>query len=291
MTGLRSIEQDRTQWPRKVTVVIPSYNERASLEGIAARVLALGPSYHVLVVDDNSPDGTGEVADRLAAQDPRVTVLHRSGKLGLGTAYIEGFRRALAGGAQLVAEMDADGSHDPAYLAEMVAAAQDADVVVGSRYLTGVNAVNWGFRRILLSKLANVYVSRATGLPIRDATAGFVVYRREALEAIEFQTVRSRGYAFQIEMKCRARAAGLRLREHPIIFFGRENGGSKLGRDTVWEALGLVLRIGLRERARAAWHALRRPFARQRVPEPVAPPTAVPATGPIAARPDRTGAE
>jgi len=270
---------------------MPTYNERENLQDIATRVLALGPSYHLLVVDDNSPDGTGEVADRLAAQDSRVTVVHRSGKLGLGTAYIEGFRRALAQGAELVAEMDADGSHDPTYLAEMVAAARDADVVVGSRYLTGVNAVNWGFRRILLSKLANVYVSRATGMPIRDATAGFVLYRREALEAIQFETVRSRGYAFQIEMKYRARAAGLRLTEHPIIFFGRENGGSKLDRDTVWEALGLVLRIGLRDRARAVWQALTRPVSRKRLPQPIAASGAVPATGPIAAHLDRTQAK
>jgi len=255
----------------KVTVVVPTYNERENLESLVERVLALGPSYHLLVVDDNSPDGTGELADRMAAQEPRVTVRHRSGKLGLGTAYIEGFRQALAEGAELVAQMDADGSHDPGYLAQLVEAAEDADVVVGSRYLTGVNAVNWGIKRVLLSKLANLYVSALTRMPVRDATAGFVVYRRQALEAIRFETVRSRGYAFQIEMKYRAQAAGLRLKERSIIFFGREAGGSKLDRNTVWESIRLVLRLGVRERVLAIRRACRpapRPGAAGPLPEP-----------------------
>ena len=252
---------------RKIVVVMPTYNERDNLEGLVARVLELGLSYHVLVVDDNSPDGTGELADQLAAREPRVTVLHRPGKLGLGTAYIEGFKKALAEGADLLAQMDGDGSHDPSYLPSMVDAAQDAAMVVGSRYITGVNAVDWEFRRVFLSKLANLYVTLATRMPIRDATAGFVLYSKEALHAIEFETVASRGYAFQVEMKYRVWAAGLRIREHSIVFFGRRFGGSKLDRATVREALWLVLRIACREHWRRLGRALARLFRRS-LPEP-----------------------
>jgi len=253
----------------KTVVVMPTYNERENLGGLVGRVLDLGSSYHVLVVDDNSPDGTGDLADQLAAREPRVTVLHRPGKLGLGTAYIEGFRKALAEGADLLVQMDADGSHDPSYLPSMVDGARDAAMVVGSRYITGVNAVDWEFRRVLLSKLANLHVALTTRMPIRDATAGFVLYSKEALHAIEFATVRSRGYAFQVEMKYRVWAAGLRIREHSIVFFGRRFGGSKLDRATVWEALWLVLRIGCRERWRQSGRAVARLFRRS-LPEPAA---------------------
>jgi dolichol-phosphate mannosyltransferase len=249
--------------PDKIAIVMPTYNERENLEQIVGRVLDLGPAYHVLVVDDNSPDGTGELADSLAERDPRVTVLHRPGKLGLGTAYIEGFEKALAGGATLVGQMDADGSHDPRYLPDLVSAAEEADLVVGSRYVTGVNAVDWEFRRIFLSKLANLFVTWVTGMPIRDATAGFVFYRDSTLETIDFGTVRSRGYAFQVEMKYRAWAAGLRVREHSIVFFGRRWGGSKLDRATVREAFWLVLRIACRERMLRLRRLLGRLFRRQ----------------------------
>jgi dolichol-phosphate mannosyltransferase len=241
-------ETPSASWSGRTTIVTPTYNERENLEGLVRSVLGLGPGYHVVIVDDNSPDGTGEVADRLAEREPRVTVVHRPDKLGLGTAYIEGFKRALAEGADLVGQMDADGSHDPRYLPDLVEAATQADLVIGSRYVTGVNAVGWEFRRIFLSKVANYCVAALTGMPIRDATAGFALYRRQALEAIDCGTVRSSGYAFQVEMKYRAWAAGFRVREHSIIFYGRRWGGSKLDRGTVREAFWLVLRIALRER-------------------------------------------
>ena len=249
--------------PGKITVVVPTYDERENLEDIVERILELGPSYHVLVVDDNSPDGTGDLADELAERGWQVSVLHREGKLGLGTAYIAGFKRALDEGAELIAQMDADGSHHPRYLAEMVAAAQDADLVVGSRYRKHVNCVDWAFRRVLLSKLANIYVNRVTGLPFRDATAGFAVWHREALEAVELDTIRSRGYAFQIEMKHRAWRAGLQLCEHSIIFFGREAGHSKLGRSTAREAMILVMRLAAARFGRAAWRAVSWPFSKE----------------------------
>ena len=257
--------------PGKITVVVPTYDERENLEDIVRRVLELGDSYHVLVVDDNSPDGTGDLADELVERGWRVSVLHRAGKLGLGTAYIEGFTQALAEGAEFIAQMDADGSHHPRYLAEMVAAAQDADLVVGSRYRKHVNCVDWAFRRVLLSKLANIYVNRVTGLPFRDATAGFSVWRREALEAVELDTIRSRGYAFQIEMKHRAWRAGLQLCEHSIIFFGREAGHSKLDKSTAREALYLVLRLGFGRVGRGMWRVLRFPFRRAEDPGLPAP--------------------
>jgi len=249
--------------PGKITVVVPTYDERENLEDIVRRVLELGDSYHVLVVDDNSPDGTGDLADELVERGWRVSVLHRAGKLGLGTAYIEGFTQALAEGAEFIAQMDADGSHHPRYLVEMMEEIQDADLVVGSRYRKHVNCVDWPFRRVLLSKMANLYVSRMTGLPFRDATAGFAVWRREALEAIELDTIRSRDYAFQIEMKHRAWRKALRLCEHSIIFFAREAGHSKLGRSTAREAMILVMRLAAARFGRAAWRAVSWPFSKE----------------------------
>jgi dolichol-phosphate mannosyltransferase len=227
------------------TVVIPTYNEVESLAEVVAAVLAVRDDLRVLVVDDNSPDGTGALADRLAAETGRVAVLHRPGKLGLGTAYVEGFTRALATGADAVFSMDGDGSHDPEYLPVLLDAFDRADVVVGSRYLSGVSVVNWSIRRLILSRGANEYVRRLTGLGVRDCTSGFVGYRRAVIEAIDLASIHSEGYAFTIEMKYRARHRGYRLVEVPIIFVDRRMGASKLSGMVMTEAFWLPWRLML----------------------------------------------
>ena len=226
-------------------VVVPTYDERENLPRLVGEVLQQSPALDVLVIDDASPDGTGEIADRLAAADPRVHVLHRPGKLGLGTAYVQGFRWALARSYRLVFEMDADFSHDPRHLPAFLALAEEADLVLGSRYLNGVTVVNWPMRRLVLSYAANAYARAVTGIDVSDLTGGFRCYRREVLEAIDLDDVRSSGYAFQIEMTVRAVRKGFRIAETPIIFVDRNVGVSKMSRRIVWEAVWMVWRLRL----------------------------------------------
>ena len=224
----------------RALVIIPTYNEARNLPLLVPAILAEGTWLEVLVVDDNSPDGTGHVADELAAQSSRVHVLHRERKEGLGAAYVAGFRWALERGHDLVLEMDADFSHDPKYLPDFLRAIQDADVVVGSRYKSGVNVINWPISRLLLSLGANAYARVVTGMPLRDATGGFKCFRREVLEKIDLERVRSNGYAFQIEMNFRAWKLGFRLVEIPIVFTDRIEGQSKMNKKIVREAIWMV---------------------------------------------------
>jgi len=228
-----------------VFVVVPTYNERETIGPLVEQVLALG--YRVLIADDGSPDGTGAVADQLAARCPdRVVVLHRLGRRGLGRSYVEGFLRALAEGADLVCQMDADFSHDPKYLPDLVAAARDADVVIGSRYLHGISVVNWPLRRLVLSTFANRYVRAVTGLTIRDCTSGFRCWRRGALERIPLGKIVSDGYSFQVEMLFDAVRIGCRVVEVPIVFVERRQGTSKLSRGVVLESMLMPWRLRLR---------------------------------------------
>ncbi|MEI7646558.1 MAG: polyprenol monophosphomannose synthase [Chloroflexales bacterium] len=229
------------------TVIVPTYNEVDNIGLLIPQILA-HPRCRVLVVDDGSPDGTGTMVERIAREEPRVGLLARPGKLGLGTAYIAGFRRALAEGAQLIVEMDADFSHDPRYLPALIAAAsRDYDLVLGSRYVRGGGTTDWGFSRKLISRGGNLYAGIILGLPVADSTGGYRCYRRGILEAIDLGAVRSNGYAFQIEMVHRARAVGARIGEVPIIFPDRRVGQSKMSRRIVLEALVNVwrLRFGL----------------------------------------------
>ncbi|HLL24639.1 MAG TPA: polyprenol monophosphomannose synthase [Kofleriaceae bacterium] len=230
-------------------IVVPTYNEAENVRGVAERFLAALPGAEILFVDDNSPDGTGQILDEIAAANPRVHVMHRAGKLGLGTAYVEGFGWGLARGYEYLFEMDADGSHDPKYLPQMVALAEDgADLVVGSRNIPGGGTENWGVGRQIISKGGSLYARTILGIDVRDVTAGFVCWRRAALEAIDLASMTSNGYSFQIEMKYRALKQGLRLVETPIIFVDRRVGQSKMSRAIVAEALLKVwwLRFGKR---------------------------------------------
>jgi len=236
--------------PERALVIIPTYNELENLPRIVPQVLQQGPGFEVLVVDDNSPDGTGRLADEMAASDPRIHVLHREGKLGLGTAYVAGFKWAISNAFDYAFEMDADFSHDPAHLPLLLKAAEDADLVIGSRYLEGrVTVLNWPMARLLLSYFANVYARRVTGLKLWDCTAGYRCYRRTVLEALDLDQVKSNGYSFQIEMSFRAAHKGFRLKEIPILFTDRAEGASKMSRSIVWEAVFMVWRL--------RWWALR----------------------------------
>jgi len=229
----------------RVWVVIPTYNEAANIEQIVRATVAelqrLAPDAHrVLVVDDGSPDGTGEIADALARELPAVEVLHRSAKQGLGRAYLAGFDRALAADAELVVEMDADFSHDPRYLAELLAAADDADLVLGSRYVPGGAVRNWGLMRRLISRGGGVYARLVLGVDVRDLTGGFKCIRRSVLEAIDLASVRAEGYVFQIEVTYRAILAGFTVREVPIVFTDRAAGSSKMSTSIALEAMWRV---------------------------------------------------
>ena len=224
----------------RALVVIPTYNERVNLPIIVPAVLEQDPRLDILVVDDNSPDGTGRLADEIAAAEPRVHVLHRQQKEGLGRAYLAGFRWALACDYDFVLEMDADRSHDPRYLPALLNAMQEAEVVVGSRYKNGVNVINWPMSRLLLSWFANKYAHWVTGLPLSDATGGFKCFRAVVLRSIDLDAVRSNGYAFQIEMSFRAWKKGFRLAEVPIVFTDRVEGHSKMSKKIVREAVWMV---------------------------------------------------
>jgi len=228
----------------RALVITPTYNERANVPTLVARVLAQDPRLEMLFVDDNSPDGTGDLIAEIAAREPRVHLLRRAGKLGLGTAYRDGFRWALARDYELILEMDADFSHDPGHLPEFLKAAERADFVLGSRYLDGkVTVVNWPMTRLLLSYGANIYARIVTGMQLWDATGGFKCFHRRVLAAIDLDAVRSNGYAFQIEMSFRAMQKGFRPVEIPIVFVDRTEGESKMSGHIVREAITMVWRL------------------------------------------------
>jgi dolichol-phosphate mannosyltransferase len=233
-----------------VVVIIPTYNERENLEPIVARVRASVADAGILVVDDNSPDGTGEIADKLAASDPSVHVLHRRSKSGLGSAYITGFGWALERGYEVLVEMDADGSHDPGELPALLAALADADLVIGSRWVPGGTVLNWPKSREILSRSANTYARIMLRLGIRDATAGYRAYRAATLRAIGLEQVLSRGYCFQIDLVLRTLRAGLTVTEVPITFTERTHGASKMSKAVVAEALWRVTQWGITARLR-----------------------------------------
>lgn len=232
--------------PPRVLVVTPTYNERENLETFVARLHDAAPSIDVLVVDDASPDGTGELADTLANRDPRVHVKHRAGKLGIGTAYIAGFEYALRAGYDIVLEMDTDLSHDPRYVPDFLRAIEaGADVVIGSRNIEGGGVEGWGMGRHLLSKGGSLYSRTILGLHVRDLTSGYKAFTRRALEAIELRSVRSEGYSFQIELTYRALRRGFRVTEVPIIFVDRRAGQSKMSRRIFAEAVAMVWKLRL----------------------------------------------
>ncbi|HEV7387174.1 MAG TPA: polyprenol monophosphomannose synthase [Gemmatimonadaceae bacterium] len=230
--------------PDRALVIVPTYNERFNIARLIPAVLAQDPSLEILVVDDASPDGTGGVVDAIAANNSRVHILHREGKLGLGTAYIAGFRWALERKYDLVFEMDADFSHNPERLPEFLDAVKEGDLVLGSRYQGGrVNVVNWPMSRLFLSYAANIYARGVTGLPVSDTTGGFKCFRRNVLESIDLTSVKSNGYAFQIEMSFRVWKRGFRIVEIPIIFVDRTEGVSKMSKKIVREAIWMVWRL------------------------------------------------
>jgi dolichol-phosphate mannosyltransferase len=229
----------------KTFVVIPTYNEKDNLQRLIELVLQQGPSLYVLVVDDNSPDGTGQLADELSRINNRISVLHRPSKMGLGSAYRDGFRYAMELGADLLIEMDADFSHDPEVLPLFLEQIKTCDLVIGSRYLNGISVVNWPLRRLMLSYGANWYTRLITGLTIMDCTSGFKCFRRSLIEQIELDQVRSDGYSFQIEMNFRAAERGARIVEVPIIFIDRRAGQSKMSKKIVREAVLMVWKLKL----------------------------------------------
>ena len=241
----------------RALVCLPTYDEAENVGPITSAILAAAPEVEVLVIDDNSPDGTGRIADEIAAREPRVKVLHRPGKQGLGRAYLAGFAWALERGYDLVLEMDADFSHDPRHLPALLARARDAHLVLGSRYVPGGGTVNWGLGRRILSRGGSLYARTILGVDVRDLTGGFKCFRREVLEAIELGTVECTGYAFQIELTYRAIRAGFRVAEVPIVFEDRRVGRSKMSRRIVLEALGKVWAIRFSAFARATRKAPR----------------------------------
>jgi dolichol-phosphate mannosyltransferase len=236
-------------------VVVPTYNERENLPPLVKRILGLPTPVDMLVVDDNSPDGTGKLADELAAKNPPVKVLHRQEKTGLGRAYIDGFKWALEHGYEFVFELDGDFSHNPDDIPMFLAAAQNADLVVGSRYLNGIRIINWPLSRLMLSKSAATYVRWITGMPITDPTGGYKCFRRRALQALNLDEVRSNGYSFQIELTHKLWRQGLRVVEVPIVFTDRFHGHSKMSGNIISEALLMVWRLwlqnGMRRKPRA----------------------------------------
>jgi dolichol-phosphate mannosyltransferase len=238
----------------RIVIVMPTYNERQNLESIAGRVRAALPEADLLVVDDNSPDGTGDIADKLAEADSHVQVMHRTDKAGLGKAYIAGFGWALERGYDVIMEMDADGSHQPEHLPALVGAVDGADLSIGSRWVRGGRVVNWPRSREVLSRGANVYIQVMLGLGVRDATAGFRAYRAATLRKISLEQVESTGYCFQVDLTRRVAAAGLRIVEVPITFVEREHGASKMSNSIILEAFwrvaqwGVAKRLGRRDR-------------------------------------------
>ena len=239
----------------KTLVIVPTYNERENLPNIAAALMQLPVAVELLVVDDNSPDGTGKLADDLVAKEPRIHVLHRQEKNGLGRAYLAGFKWALERGYEFIFEMDGDFSHNPADIPRYLEAAKDHDLVLGSRYCNGIRVINWPLRRLMLSMSAAKYVKIITGMPFTDPTGGFKCFRRRALESIDLDGVRSNGYSFQIELTHKIWRQGMRVTEVPITFTDRFLGTSKMSSKIVREALWMVWRLwiqnGLRRSPRA----------------------------------------
>lgn len=227
----------------KVIAVIPTYNEAENIKILIPRILGLGPQYHILVVDDGSPDGTARIVKEFMKTEQRVSILERPAKLGLGTAYIAGFKQALKQGADFIMEMDADHSHDYKDIPRFLEKIGECDLVLGSRYKKGISVIDWPLSRVLLSYLGNVYARTITGLKTFDNTGGFKCFRREVLEAIDLDKVKSNGYAFQIEMTFKAAAKGFRISEIPIIFWGRYSGESKMSGHIVREAVLIVWRL------------------------------------------------
>lgn len=242
----------------RVVVVIPTYNEADNLAWLVGRLRTSHPEVDVLVVDDGSPDGTGAIADELAAADPAISVVHRTEKAGLGAAYLHGFRVALDAGYDVIGEMDADGSHQPEQLHRLLDALPAADLVIGSRWVRGGSVRNWPLRRELLSRGGNLYVRALLGVPVHDATAGFRLFRRAVLEKIDLQSVQSTGYVFQTDMVARTLNAGLTVVEVPIEFVERVRGSSKMSGSVALESLRRVTAWGLRERAQQVRRRLRR---------------------------------
>ena len=228
---------------KKAFVVLPTYNELDNFSRIVPAILSQDPSLEILVVDDNSPDGTGQVADALASENPRIHVLHRTGKLGLGSAYRDGFKYVLSQGADFIIEMDADFSHDPAMLPQLLNAMEQSDLVIGSRYKNGISVVNWPLRRLMLSYGANWYTRLITGMTIMDCTSGFKCFSRTLLRRINLDSIKSDGYSFQIEMHFWCSQLKARISEIPIIFIDRRAGDSKMSKAIVWEAVGMVWKL------------------------------------------------
>ncbi len=228
---------------QKTLVVTPTYNEAENIEIFIEQVLSKGPDIEVLVVDDNSPDGTGSIVERLKAQNPRIHLISRAKKMGLGTAYVEGFRYAIANKFDYIFEMDADFSHNPEEIPNFLKKIESYDLVIGSRYTNGVRVINWPIRRLILSYGANVYTRIITGMPVKDATGGFKCFRRKVLEAIDLDKIHSNGYAFQIEMNFKTWSKGFKLCEHPIIFVERQSGVSKMSKKIVYEAVFMVWKL------------------------------------------------
>lgn len=231
---------------QKVLVIIPTYNERTNIENMINSVLELPGELNILIVDDNSPDGTGEYVKELSQNNPRVNLIQREGKLGLGTAYVAGFKYMLARDYDIAMQMDADFSHDPKVIPEFLKAIEENDLVIGSRYIQGVNVINWPMKRLLLSYFANYYTKIITGMPVKDATGGFKCFRREVLESINLENIHSNGYSFQIEMNFKSFKKGFKCKEIPIIFMDRVEGVSKMSKKIVREAITMVWKLRFR---------------------------------------------
>jgi len=231
--------------PEQVVIIVPTYNEIENVQRLVDGIYTHQPDVHILFVDDNSPDGTADLIQKMMEVNKRIHILQRPNKEGLGRAYIAGFKVALEKGFQYIFEMDADFSHDPKEIPIFLAAIEDQDLVLGSRYIRGVNVVNWPLSRLLLSYFANMYTRIVTGLPIQDATGGFKCFRSSVLETINLDTIQSNGYGFQIELSFKAWRKGFRIKEIPIIFIDRQFGESKLSRNIMWEAIFLVWKLRL----------------------------------------------
>ncbi len=239
----------------KTLIIIPTYNEAENLSPLLQAIFSYAPLTDVLIVDDHSPDGTGELADSLQKKDVRLHVLHRTGKLGLGTAYLAGFKFALAQGYDVAFEMDADFSHDPRYLPAFLRAVEDADVVIGSRYIVGGDTPNWSALRRLISGSGNIFARLMLGIAVHDCTSGFSCYRRRVLASLDLDAVHSHGYAFQVELTYRGMMQGFQMVETPIVFMGRRCGKSKMSHAIILEALTYVLQTRLSQQAPPLPHA------------------------------------
>jgi len=231
---------------KKAIVVIPTYNECENIEKMIHRLIELYPNIHILVVDDNSPDGTGKYVEDKSKEDDRIHVIHRAGKLGLGTAYVAGFKYVLERDYDYVVQMDADFSHDPKDVGRLLEAIEENDLVIGSRYIQGVNVINWPMSRLLLSYFASIYTRVITGMPVMDATGGFKCFKREVLEKLNLDKVKSNGYSFQIEMNFKTYKMNFRIKEIPIVFTDRVEGTSKMSKKIVHEAVTMVWKLRFR---------------------------------------------